>query len=171
MKNLIFINGTMGAGKTAVSKVLLKLLPDCVMLDGDWCWYADPWTITDETKRMMYNNTGYLLNSFLDCSVYENVIFCWVMHLDSMIDDILSLIRNADYRLYKFSLVCSENALISRLQKDIDNGLRKTDIVERAIQRQPNFFTMDTIKIDASDITSEQAADIIYNNIYKYGTE
>jgi len=167
MKNLIFINGTMGVGKTATSKILLKLLSNCVLLDGDWCWYADPWIVTDETKQMMYNNTGYLLNSFLDCSAYNNVVFCWVMHLDSMVEDILSLIKGADYNLYKFSLVCSENALTTRLQKDVDDGVRENAALERAISRMSNFLKMDTIKIDVSDITAEQAANIIYNHIYK----
>ena len=167
MKNLIFINGTMGVGKTATSKILLKSLPNCVFLDGDWCWFADPWTVTDETKRMMYNNTGYLLNSFLDCSAYENVIFCWVMHLESMINDILSLICSNEYNLYKFSLVCSEEALKARLQKDIDGGIRENnDIINRALSRLTNFYNMDTVKIDVSNITPEQAADTIYNHIY-----
>ena len=167
MKNLIFINGAMGVGKTATSKILLKLLPNCVFLDGDWCWFADPWTVTDETKRMMYNNTGYLLNNFLDCSAYENVIFCWVMHLESMADDILSLIYNNEYNLYKFSLVCSEEALKARLQKDIDVGIRENnDIIDRALSRLPNFYNMNTIKIDVSGITPEQAADAIYSHIY-----
>ena len=167
MKNLIFINGTMGVGKTATSKILLKLLPDCVFLDGDWCWFADPWTVTDETKRMMYDNTGYLLNSFLNCTEYKNIIFCWVMHLDNMINDILSLIKNNAYNLFKFSLVCSETALISRLQKDIDDGIRENkDIINRALSRLPNYYDMNTIKIDVNDISPEQAANIIYNYIY-----
>jgi len=167
-KNLVFINGTMGIGKTTTSKILLKLLPNCVFLDGDWCWYADPWIVTDETKRMMYNNTGYLLNSFLDCSVYENIIFCWVMHLESMIDDLLSLIRNTDYNLYKFSLICSENALRARLQKDIDDGIRgKNDIIDRALARLPNYMNINSIKVDVSDITPEQAANSIYSHIYR----
>lgn len=33
--NLIFINGTMGAGKTTVSRALQKLMPPCVFADGD----------------------------------------------------------------------------------------------------------------------------------------
>jgi len=32
MKNLIFINGTMGVGKTATSRELQKILPNCVFL-------------------------------------------------------------------------------------------------------------------------------------------
>ena len=167
MKNLIFINGTMGVGKTATSTKLLKLLPDCVFLDADWCWYADPFVANEETKRMADKNISFLLNSFLDCSVYENVIFCWVMYAEFMIDMVLSWLKSKDYNLYKFSLVCSEDALKSRLQEDIDGNLRENGILERALQRLPNFYKMDTIKIDVSDITPEQAAHIIYGNIYQ----
>lgn len=166
MKNLIFINGTMGIGKTTTSKILLKLLPDCVFLDGDWCWYADPWIVTDETKIMSKKNMGFLLDSFLNCSVYKNVIFCWVMHIESMIDEVLSLIKSDDYNLYKFSLVCSENALTERLQKDIDSGMRESDIIARALLRLQNYSAMDTVKINVSDITPERAAHDIYDFIY-----
>jgi RimJ/RimL family protein N-acetyltransferase len=84
-----------------------------------------------------------------------------------MIDDILSLICNNEYNLYKFSLVCSDDALTARLQKDIDDGIRENnDIIDRALSRLPNFYNMDTIKIDVSDITPEQAADTIYRHIY-----
>ena len=65
MKNLIFINGTMGVGKTTTSKKLLKLLPNCVFLDGDWCWYSDPWIVNDETKNMVERNISFLLNNLI----------------------------------------------------------------------------------------------------------
>lgn len=158
----------MGVGKTTTSKKLLKLLPNCVMLDGDWCWYADPWTVTDETKQMMYNNTSYLLNNFLNCSAYDNIIFCWVMHFEFIIKDILSLITNKNYNLYIFSLVCSEEALKMRLQKDVDDGVRDHVIFENLMSRMPNYYQMKTVKIDVSDITSDTAADIIYKHIHIY---
>lgn len=141
----------MGVGKTTTSKKLLKLLPNCVFLDGDWCWYADPWTVTDETKQMMYNNTSYLLNNFLNCSVYENVIFCWGMYFESVITNIHSLIKYDDYNLYIFSLVCSGEAC------------------ENALAKIPYYYKAKTVKIDISDITPDTAADIIYNYIRMYG--
>jgi len=162
MKNLIIINGTMGVGKTTTSKILLKLLPNCVFLDGDWCWYADPWIVTDETKNMVDQNISFLLNNFLSCSAYENVIFCWVMHDENLIDRVLSWVKGSKYSLHKYSLVCSEDALVTRLKKDIADSMRNDDIIERSLKRLPNFVKMDTVKIDVSEITPKQAAHIIY---------
>ena len=167
MKNLILITGTSCVGKTTTSTKLVKLLPDCVFPDGDWCWYADPWTVTDETKNMAVKNMSFLLNSFLDCSAYKNIIFSWILRNDSMVDMVLSWLEGKDYNLHKFSLICSEEALKSRYQKDIDNDLRESGKLEVYMQGLRDYFVeMDTIKIDTSDITPEQTAEIIYNYIY-----
>lgn len=52
-----------------------KDLPNSVFLDGDWCWDADPFQVTEETKEMVMQNICCLLNNFLHCTAYENVIF------------------------------------------------------------------------------------------------
>ena len=166
MKNLILINGTMGAGKTATSRQIQKMLPKCVFLDGDWCWDASPFIVTDETKNMVQNNIGYLLNNFLNCSAYENVIFCWVMHEESIIDEILSIVQHNDYHLFKFSIVCTEEALISRIKRDVENGIRSEFLIGRSITRLQKYNQMDTQKIDTTDISPEQVAQLIYNAIY-----
>ena len=56
MKTLYMIGGTMGVGKTTVSQLLKHDLPNSVFLDGDWCWDASPFQVTDETKAMVTNN-------------------------------------------------------------------------------------------------------------------
>lgn len=165
MKNLIFINGTMGVGKTTTSRELQKLLPNCVFLDGDWCWDMSPFIVNDETKKMVIDNISYLLNNFISCSVYENIIFCWVMHEQSILDDVLSRIDKHNCILYKFSLVCSEEALISRITKDIELGIRTEDVINRSISRLKNYFEMDTEKIDVSKISAKEAAKIIFRCI------
>jgi len=165
MKNLIFINGTMGVGKTATSKELQKLLPNCAFLDGDWCWDMSPFIVNDETKNMVIDNICYLLNNFISCSVFENIVFCWVMHEQSIIDDILTRLNNHDYTLYKFSLVCTEQALISRIEKDIKMGLRAKDVINRSVPRLKNYYQMDTDKIDVSNISAREAAKIIFQRI------
>lgn len=167
MKNLIFINGTMGVGKTTISKELQKLLPNCIFLDGDWCWDMSPFIVTDETKKMVLDNISYLLNNFISCSEYKNIIFCWVMHEESILDDVLSRLNKDDCIIHKFSIVCSEQTLISRITKDINQGVRENDVIERSVPRLKNYFQMDTQKIDVNHISAKEAAEKIYKLIGK----
>ena len=76
MKRLYLIGGPMGVGKTTVGQILKKQLADCVYLDGDWCWDMDPFSVTPETKCMVIDNICTLLNNFLRCTAYKNIVFC-----------------------------------------------------------------------------------------------
>jgi len=155
----------MGVGKTATSRELQRLLPKCAFLDGDWCWDMNPFIVTDETKKMVEDNIRYILNNFLKCSEYENIIFCWVMHEQYIIESILSGLNIQDAILYKISLICSEQSLIKRLSRDVDNGIRTTNVIARSVSRLKNYALMDTIKIDVSNIDSVQASQEIINYI------
>lgn len=161
MKNLIFINGTMGAGKSSVCAELLKMLPNAVYLDGDWCWNMHPFIVTDETKAMVVRNIAHLLQNFLNCSEFKNVIFCWVMHEQAIIDSILAQLNldSANYRL--FTLVLSEDALQNRLQKDIAAGKRAPDILERSCARLAMYQHSPGTRIDVSEIDAHTAAEQI----------
>jgi len=75
MKNLIFINGTMGVGKTATSRELQKLLSNCVFLDGDWCWDMSPFIVNDETKNMVIDNISYLIIIFFHAQCMKILFF------------------------------------------------------------------------------------------------
>ncbi len=109
----------MGVGKTAVCQALKKELPNAVFLDGDWCWDADPFQVTEETKAMVLRNIRFLLNSFLRCSSYENVIFCWVMHDQSILDAITATLDTTGCRVLKISLTVDAANLKNRLSADI----------------------------------------------------
>ena len=151
----------MGVGKTAVSQQLKKNLPNSVFLDGDWCWNSSPFQVIDETKEMVMRNICYLLNSFLHCSAYENVIFCWVMHEQSIIDEILRSLDTANCRIIKISLLADEVNLRKRLTSDIAHGIRMVDVIDRSIARIGMYQALDTIKVDTSNKSIRQVADEI----------
>ena len=161
MKKLYLIGGTMGVGKTTVCQILKEKLPGSVFLDGDWCWDMDPFAVTEETKRMVMDNITYLLNQFLRCSVYENIIFCWVMSEQGIFDELISRVHTCGVEVKVISLVCSAEALKDRLLKDVDAGIRKADIVARSTARLPLYSALDTIKLDVSCMTPEEAAERI----------
>lgn len=151
----------MGVGKTTVCQKLKELLPDSVFLDGDWCWDMSPFKVTEETKAMVMDNICYILNNYIHCSAFNNIIFCWVMHEQRIIDDIVSALDTRECEVKLISLICGEQQLRKRLQKDIDARIRQRDILERSIARLPLYESLDTIKIDVSDISAEQTAKII----------
>ena len=143
----------MGVGKTTVCQLLKQDLPNSVFLDGDWCWDASPFQVTDETKAMVMNNICYLLNNFLKCSAYDNIIFCWVMHEQSIIDFILKKLDAQSCDVKCISLIVDEANLRKRLTKDVESGIRVEDIIERSITRIPMYDTLNTIKIDTNEKT------------------
>ena len=150
MKTLYLVGGPMGVGKTAVCQCLKRMLPNSVFLDGDWCWDADPFQVTPETKRMVLDNIVYLLNSFLHCSAYENVLFCWVMHEQRILDHLLQRLDTAGCAVKAVSLLCDEATLRERLGGDIRCGLRRADVLERSLARLPLYPRLATIKIETS---------------------
>lgn len=151
----------MGVGKTTVSQQLKKELADSVFLDGDWCWDASPFQVNEETKAMVVRNICYLLNSFLHCSVYENIIFCWVMHEQSIIDSILEKLDIDNCEVKRISLIADESNLRRRLTADVTRGARTADIIDRSVARMSMYRTLDTIKVDTSNKTVQVIADEI----------
>lgn len=161
MKTLYLIGGTMGVGKTTVSQQLKKELADSVFLDGDWCWDASPFQVNEETKAMVVRNICYLLNSFLHCSVYENIIFCWVMYEQSIIDSILEKLDIDNCQVKRISLIADESNLRRRLTADVTRGVRTADVIDRSVARMSMYRTLDTIKVDTSNKTVQVIADEI----------
>lgn len=161
MKNIYLIGGTMGVGKTTTCQILKKKLPNCVFLDGDWCWDMEPFRVTPETKNMVMENICFLLNQFIRCSAYENILFCWVMHEQDIIDEILSKLETENCLVHPISLISSAGELKKRLQKDVDAGIRSADVIQRSIARIGLYEALNTEKIDTSHITPEQAAEKI----------
>ena len=161
MKTLYLVGGTMGVGKTTVCRRLKVLLPNSVFLDGDWCWDMHPFQITEETKAMVLDNICHLLYNFLGCSAFQNIIFCWVLHEQSILDSILVRLDLKDCSVKSVSLVCDAAHLTARLQRDVERGIRMPDVIGRSLSRVPLYEGLSTVKVDVSEMTAEQAAEAI----------
>ena len=155
-KTIYLIGGPMGVGKTTVCQLLKRRLDHAVFLDGEWCWDSDPFVVNDETKAMVLDNISHVLNNFIACSAYENVILCWVMHEQSIIDHILSHVDMGECEIRPISLTADEDTLIDRLNKDIEQGIRTPEVIGRSLARLPLYDKLDTIKIDTTGKTPEQ---------------
>lgn len=161
----MIINGTMGVGKSTVCKILLDKLKPGIYLDGDWCWNMNPFIISEENKAMVLDNITHLLKNYLHNSSYKYIVFCWVIHQEDIFNQILEPLTDFDFELYKISLVCSEVTLRKRLEKDIQNGMRTVDVINRSVQRLPLYDKMNTVKINVSHLTPQETAKKICNLI------
>lgn len=161
MKTIYFIGGTMGVGKTTVCEILNRKLDKSVFLDGDWCWRSNPFQVTEETKKMVIENICFLLNQFINCPAYENIIFCWVMHKQEVIDNIVSKLNLENCRIKIISLVCDPKELIKRLNKDIECGIRTNDVLKRSLEYLLMYKSINSIKIDVSNLAPKSTAEII----------
>ena len=83
------------------------------------------------------------------------------MHQQSIIDSIVEKLDTQNCDVKCISLIVDEANLRKRLTKDVENGIRVEDIIERSITRIPMYDTLNTIKID----TNEKTVAMIANEI------
>ena len=163
MKKLYLVGGTMGVGKTTICQQLKSELTNSVFLDGDWCWDASPFHVTEETKAMVVDNICHVLNNFLHCSAYDNVIFCWVMHQQAIIDSIVQELDLVNCDVKVISLMTDTKCLEERLMNDIEKGIRSADVLSRSMEKIPLYQELNTIKIDTCNMSVQTIVDEIRN--------
>lgn len=162
-KTLYLVGGPMGVGKSTACRELNRMLPRSVLLDGDWCWQADPFQVTPETKAVVLDNICHALGNFLRCSAYENVILCWVMHERAIVETILGRLPLAECgaRVRWVSLVAGEGELRARVEKDVAAGLRDAGALERALAYLPLYRELGSELVDTTGRTPREVAELV----------
>lgn len=94
---------------------------------------------------------------------YENIIFCWVMHEQSIINCIIDNLNVDNCRVKIISLIASEITLRKRLEFDAANGLRTADVINRSLTRASMYKILDTVKINTDNKTIAEISDEIIN--------
>ncbi|MGN0972335.1 MAG: AAA family ATPase [Aristaeellaceae bacterium] len=161
MKTLWLIGGPMGVGKTTACRLLQQRLPRCAFLDGDWCWEIHPFTVTEETKALVMDNIVHLLRGYLACTAVEHVVFCWVMHQQAILDELLAGLPLEGVQVHTLSLICTEEELIRRLQRDVDAGLRQADVIPRSLERLSHYAALGTRRLDVTRLTPVETAEAL----------
>ncbi|MGL4696172.1 AAA family ATPase [Enterococcus larvae] len=164
MKQVLFIGGPMGIGKTTISKSLAKKLEHSVFLDGDWCWDTHPFIVNDENKEMVIKNITFLLNSFLENTTIQTIVFCWVMHEQTIIDSLVTSL-NEPFEFHSFSLISDEQTLTNHFMKDVQQGNRAAVHLENSLIRLPLYQELDTTCIDISTLSIEEATNSLLKHI------
>ena len=123
-----------GRGEKRRLRELLRQLTPGVWLDGDWCWNMNPFVVSEENKRMVLSNITHLLRAYLNNSSYRYVLFCWVMDQPLLFEPCSARFGISLY-VAQLSLVCTEQVLRERLERDVRDGIREADVIPRSLRR------------------------------------
>ena len=160
MKNVLFLCGPNGIGKTTICKKILSLLPRSAYVDTDPCRMMNPFVLDDNTIPTISKNISGLIWNYLHCPVVDTVIFSYGFHgrRKEVFERILSNLSEIEYRFIPFLLWCSEEENRIRMEKDH----RNTERIERALMESRRAYA-DTPypKIDLTDLSAEEAAERI----------
>lgn len=157
MKHVYLIGGPMGIGKSTICNQLNQDLDHSVFLDGDWCWNMDPFVVNQDTKNMVLNNITHCLNNFIHTPGIENIIFCWVMHKQEIIDKIIQKLDTEGVDIHLISLICEKEELIKRMLID----RRDNQTIRKSLQYLELYKDLDTQKIDVTTLDVQKTIDKI----------
>lgn len=157
MKHVYLIGGPMGIGKSTICNQLNQDLDHSVFLDGDWCWNMDPFIVNQDTKNMVLDNITHCLNNFIHTPGIENIIFCWVMHKQDIIDQIIQKLDTEGVDIHLISLICEKEELIKRMLID----RRDNQTIQKSLQYLELYKDLDTQKIDVTTLDVQKTIDKI----------
>jgi len=147
----------MGIGKSTICNQLNQDLDHSVFLDGDWCWNMDPFVVNQDTKNMVLDNITHCLNNFIHTPGIENIIFCWVMHKQDIIDQIIQKLDTEGVDIHLISLICEKEELIKRMLID----RRDNQTIRKSLQYLELYKDLDTQKIDVTTLDVQKTVDKI----------
>lgn len=157
VKHVYLIGGPMGIGKSTICNHLNQDLDHSVFLDGDWCWNMDPFVVNQDTKNMVLDNITHCLNNFIHTPGIENIIFCWVMHKQDIIDKIIQKLDTEGVDIHLISLICEKEELIKRMLID----RRDNQTIRKSLQYLELYKDLDTQKIDVTTLDVQKTIDKI----------
>ena len=157
MKHVYLIGGPMGIDKSTICNQLNQDLDHSVFLDGDWCWNMDPFIVNQDTKNMVLDNITHCLNNFIHTPGIENIIFCWVMHKQDIIDQIIQKLDTEGVDIHLISLICEKEELIKRMLID----RRDNQTIRKSLQYLELYKDLDTQKIDVTTLDVQKTIDKI----------
>lgn len=160
MKNILFLCGPNGIGKTTICKEIIKQLPNSAYVDSDPCRIMNPFVLNDHTIPTIAKNISDLIMNYLKCPTVNTVIFSYGFHgrRKEVFERILKEISKEEHNFIPFLLWCNQEENINRMNSDN----RDSDRIKRALNESRKAFDHVVYpKLDISNLSATEAAKTI----------
>ncbi|WP_035287832.1 AAA family ATPase [Clostridium sp. KNHs214] len=163
MKNILFLCGPNGIGKTTICKEIIKQLPNSAYVDSDPCRVMNPFVLNDDTIPTIAKNISDLLINYLQCPVVNTVVFSYGFHgrRREVFQRILLEISKNEHDFIPFLLWCSEEENINRMNADN----RSANRIKRTLNESRKAF--DSVTYPKLDITNLSVSEVAKTIITK----
>lgn len=166
MKNILFLCGPNGIGKTTICKEIVKQLPNSAYVDSDPCRIMNPYILNNDTIPTIAKNISDLLINFLNCPIVNTVVLSYGFHgrRREVFQRVLSEVSKTEHNFIPLLLWCSLEENINRM--NIDN--RSDDRIQRTLNESRKAFD-DIIypKLDITNLSVSEAAKTIINRSFQ----
>lgn len=157
MKNLLFLCGPNGIGKTTISKEIVINLPHSAYVDSDPCRFMNPFVLDAVTIPTIAKNISDMILNYFDCPLIQTVVFSYGFHgrRKEVFETVLNQLSAVPHHFIPYLLWCSEEEHLKRLHKDN----RSTERIETALHPSRKAFGQILWpKLDITEMTSSEAA-------------
>lgn len=162
MKDLIFICGPSGVGKTTACWELLHRLEHSACVQPEFCSAIHPFVFNEESIRLNKAIMGDMLANYLQSSIIQHVIWNYGFHghrkttFDAIMERLSAL--PVEFRFIPIILDCSITEHINRMIADKRDAAR----IQRAIENTRDIYqAFDYHRINVTSLTVEQTAEEI----------
>jgi len=159
-KNLLFICGPNGIGKTTAARAIVQKCPGFAYVDSDACRVMNPFVLDDVTIPTVAQNIADMIRNYLRCPAVETVVFTYGFHgrRREVFARVMELLESEAYRFLPLLLCCGEEENIRRMAADVRSAERVRITLEHSRRA---FDDVPYPQVDVTELTVEATADAI----------
>ncbi len=167
---IVIINGSVGVGKTSVSRELQEKFNKSIMLDGDYIGAVRPFEIYDQSRiNYLYKTLQHLIEFHIS-NGFEHFIINYVFESNSSLSNLIHLFDKTNLEVKCIWLTCSveehKKRILSRETDQKDWELKRF-IELNNIQKKANNIGFIGEKIETDGKTIKEITEIIWDHIHQ----
>lgn len=163
MKRILFLNGTIGVGKTTLGTYIQERMEDCIFIDADTLCFFGKNVYYSQLKNKIIENLVFVINNYLKSDVIDTIIIAWIFDNEKVNKIVEKIDRTFD--LYFFLLDASPKTIEKHLSKNNYPAEQITFLIKESERWRELLCTDSFYRIETDNLSLEEIYKIILKQI------